>query len=166
MHQASTGVDMLKVVKVSKAQALQRTGRAGREAEGHCYRILTKSEFNALPEDGVPEIKRCNLAGVVLQMLAVGVRDVRRFDFMDRPPDDAVDGAMRMLRLLGAISFSAPISNQSEQLTDLGKRMAAFPLDPRFTKVLFCAKELGCTYVHSLNPSFFNILYPQNSCNF
>ncbi len=72
-------MDVLKVVKISKAQALQRTGRAGREAEGHCYRILTKAEFDQLPENSVPEIKRCNLSSVVLQMLSVGVKDVRRW---------------------------------------------------------------------------------------
>ena len=57
VHQASTGLDMLKVVRVSKAQALQRTGRAGREAEGHCYRMLTKAEFDSLEEATVPEIQ-------------------------------------------------------------------------------------------------------------
>ncbi len=78
-HQASTGIDMLKVVKISQAQAAQRTGRAGREAEGHCYRILTKAEFDRLPENTVPEIKRCNLSSVILQMLSVGVKDIRRY---------------------------------------------------------------------------------------
>ncbi len=77
-HQASTGLDMLRVVRVSKAQAQQRAGRAGREAEGHCYRILTKAEHDQLPDNTVPEILRCNLSSVVLQMLSVGVKDIGR----------------------------------------------------------------------------------------
>ncbi len=60
------------------------------------------------------------------------------FDFLESPPEDAVDGALRLLRLLGAL-------DAQHHLTDVGKRMAAFPLDPRFTKVLFSANELGCT---------------------
>jgi ATP-dependent RNA helicase DHX33 len=57
-HHASTGLDFLKVVQASKAQAIQRAGRAGRETSGHCYRILTKSQFDSLPENALPEILR------------------------------------------------------------------------------------------------------------
>ncbi len=149
---------MLKVVRVSQAQALQRTGRAGREAEGHCYRMLTKAvsitrklrrhmffscfycqEFDRLSYDSVPEILRCNLSTVLLQMLYLGVRNIAKFDFMEGPPPEAVEGAFRQLRLLGAV-------DSSDCLTELGKKMAAFPLDPKFTKIIFRACELGCRY--------------------
>ena len=60
--------DLLKVVKVSKAQSLQRSGRAGRESEGNCYRMLTRDEFDRLPDETVPEIKRCNLTNVIMQV--------------------------------------------------------------------------------------------------
>lgn len=143
-HQASTGLDMLKVVRISKAQAWQRTGRAGREAEGHCYRMLTRNEFALLPEETVPEIQRCNLSNVVLQMISMGVQNVAQFDFLEPPPEDAVEGALRQLILLGAI---IPLNQMTDhyQLTDVGKKMAAFPLDPRFTKSILAAKDLGCT---------------------
>ena len=73
VHQARAGLDMLKVVRVSQAQALQRTGRAGRESEGNCYRMLTREEFSSLPEATVPEILRSNLASTILTMLNIGI---------------------------------------------------------------------------------------------
>ena len=84
------------------------------------------------------EIQRCNLSNVVLQMMSIGIKDVSRFHFLESPPADAVEGALRQLRLLGAVS-------EGNTLTDLGKKMAAFPLDPKFTKALLAAEELNCT---------------------
>lgn len=101
-HHPTTGLDVLRVEKVSKAQAWQRTGRAGREAAGKCYRTYTKEEFERMKEMPVPEIQRCSLAGVALQLLAIGV-DITTFDFMDKPPKDAVDVAATCLENLGAI---------------------------------------------------------------
>ena len=63
-----SSLDLLKVVKVSKAQALQRCGRSGRESEGNCYRMLTRKEFERLPDETTPEIERCNLTNVILQV--------------------------------------------------------------------------------------------------
>ena len=76
---------MLRVQKISQAQAWQRTGRAGRQSAGACYRVYTRAEFDAMSRDTVPEIQRCSLASVALQLLTIGVRDVRNFDFLDRP---------------------------------------------------------------------------------
>jgi len=163
VHQASTGLDMLRVRRVSKAQAQQRTGRAGREAEGHCYRMLTSSEFDRLPEATVPEIQRCNLSNVVLQMMSMGIAVISKFNFLEPPPEDAIQGALRQLRLLGAIKQQATANKEQQQsdaatdfatapatdepcsLTPLGKQMSTFPLDPKFTKALLAAQELGCT---------------------
>ena len=151
-HQASTGLDLLKTVKISKAQALQRTGRAGRESEGNCYRMLTRNEFERLPEETTPEIKRCNLTNVVLQMISIGIENVSKFDFLDPPPKDAVEGALRQLVLLGAIECKEENSLTGEEylensfkLTAIGKQMAIFPLDPRYSKAILSAEELGCT---------------------
>ena len=151
-HQASTGLDLLKVVRISQAQAMQRTGRAGRESEGHCYRMLTRSEFDRLPEETTPEIKRCNLNSVILQMISIGVQDLFKFDFLDPPPQDAIKGALRQLILLGAIEYSDEDTSVEEKyigrsfrLTDIGKKMAAFPLDPRYSKAILSAVDYGCT---------------------
>ena len=149
LHQPSTGLDVLRVVRISKAQALQRTGRAGREGEGDCYRMLTRSEFDRLPEETTPEIKRCNLTSVILQMISIGVEDVSKFDFLDSPPADAIDGALRQLSLLGAIvkNEGGEVSSDSKpfKLSGVGTQMAIFPLDPRFARSIICAEELGCT---------------------
>jgi len=141
VHQAKAGLDLLKVVRVSQAQALQRTGRAGREREGDCYRLLTKEEFDALPRATVPEIMRSNLASTVLTMLNIGIKDVHNFDFMDPPSKDTLTTAFRQLSLLGALELCAGGS----RLTKLGEKMAGFPLDPRFTSCLLNAEQLGCT---------------------
>lgn len=93
---------MLRVEKVSKAQAWQRTGRAGREAPGTCYRTLTKSEFHNLAEMPIPEIQRCSLVGVALQLLVIGI-DITSFDFMDKPPKESIDAAVECLEKLGAV---------------------------------------------------------------
>ncbi|KOC71150.1 Putative ATP-dependent RNA helicase DHX33 [Habropoda laboriosa] len=136
-HHPTTGLDVLRVEKVSKAQAWQRTGRAGREAAGKCYRIYTKEDFERMMEMPVPEIQRCSLAGVALQLLAIGV-DITTFDFMDKPPKEAVDVAVTCLEKLGAVKGSPP------QLTTLGRTMSLFPLDPRFTKVILASVEHQC----------------------
>lgn len=141
VHQAKAGLDMLKVVRVSKAQGLQRTGRAGREREGHCYRLLTQQEFDALPQATVPEIQRSNLASVVLTMLNIGIKDVASFDFMDPPASDSLNTALRQLSLLGALQ----IGPGGVRLTQLGEKMAGFPLDPRLTCCLLAGEQLGCT---------------------
>jgi len=141
VHQARAGLDMLKVVRVSQAQALQRSGRAGRESEGNCYRMLTKEEFDSLSEASVPEIFRSNLSSTILTMLNIGIKDVRKFDFMDCPSSDSINTALRQLSLLGAIQ----LGQSGEILTELGKKMAAFPLDPRFTKLILSGESLGCT---------------------
>ncbi len=71
-------------------------------------------------------------------MFAIGIKNVDKFDFLDRPPLEAIESAIRKLKLLSAI-------NNDKELTELGRKMAAFPLDPRFTKMIFSAQELGCT---------------------
>ncbi|KAF7384800.1 hypothetical protein HZH68_014412 [Vespula germanica] len=136
-HHPTTGLDVLKVEQISKAQAWQRTGRAAREAPGKCYRTYTKDEFERMKEMPVPEIQRCSLAGVALQLLAIGV-DITSFDFMDRPPKEAVDVAVTCLEKLAAVKGSPP------QLTTLGRTMSLFPLDPRFTKVILASVEHRC----------------------
>ena len=98
-----TGLDMLKVQPVSKAQARQRTGRAGRETSGVCYRLFTEEQFDELKEMTTPEIQRCNLASVILQLMALGVADVLNFDFLDRPQQDAIENALEQLVVLGAL---------------------------------------------------------------
>ncbi|KYN05222.1 PREDICTED: putative ATP-dependent RNA helicase DHX33 [Cyphomyrmex costatus] len=136
-HHPTTGLDVLRIEKISQAQAWQRAGRAAREASGKCYRAYTREEFEKMKDMPVPEIQRCSLAGVALQLLAIGV-DITTFDFMDKPPKESIDVAVNCLEKLGAVKGSPP------QLTTLGRTMSLFPLDPRFTKVILASVEHRC----------------------
>ncbi|KAK9882894.1 hypothetical protein WA026_023693 [Henosepilachna vigintioctopunctata] len=134
----STGLEMLKVQRISQEQAWQRTGRAGRESEGSCYRIYTSSQFELLSKAAKPEIQRVNLNSVVLQLLSLGVQP-QHFDFMNKPPKDAIEDALEQMKWLGAIHDIA-----DAKLTEAGRLMSKFPLDPRFSKIILSAQKYGC----------------------
>ncbi|KRT78407.1 helicase [Oryctes borbonicus] len=137
-YHPTTGLDALKVQRISQEQAWQRTGRAGRVSEGNCYRIYTKFQFECLQKSTMPEIERCNLSTVVLQLLSLEIH-AAHFDFMDKPPKESVASAFEQLNMLGAIE-----DVDSGKLTELGTQMALFPLDPRFSKILLSASNYGC----------------------
>lgn len=100
----STGLDSLKVTQIARAQAQQRTGRAGREASGKCYRLFTESAFERLDAVPQPEIQRVNLTQVVLQLLAMGVDDPQHFDYLSPPSATALARAFETLLALGCIA--------------------------------------------------------------
>uniref|UniRef100_A0A3B1JPM1 RNA helicase n=1 Tax=Astyanax mexicanus TaxID=7994 RepID=A0A3B1JPM1_ASTMX len=140
-YNPDSGLEVLAVQRVSKAQAWQRAGRAGREDSGSCYRLYTEEEFDNLISMTVPEIQRCNLAGVVLQLLALGVPDVLNFDFMSKPSPESMRMAVEQLDLLGAVERK----DDQVILTPLGKKMAYFPLEPRYAKTILISPEFSCT---------------------
>ncbi|XP_050091338.1 ATP-dependent RNA helicase DHX33 [Anopheles aquasalis] len=133
-----TGLDMLKVQWASQAQAHQRTGRAGRVTDGICFRTYTRSDYERMDKMTVPEILRCNLASTILHLLVLGV-SYKDFEFIDRPPEEAIVGALLELKALNAIS-----SVENPILTALGSKMARFPLDPKYSKMLLAAPKFGC----------------------
>lgn len=139
---AKTGLDILRVVNTSKAQVIQRTGRAGREAAGTCYRLFTEDQMDAMSANTIPEIQRCSLCSVVLQLMAMGITDVLTFDFMDKPDKDSILAALEELELLGAVEKGG--DSDMLKLTPLGKKMAAFPLDPKYAKIILLSPEYGC----------------------
>ena len=141
-----TGLDVLCVQPISQAQAWQRCGRAGREGPGACYRLYTEESFQSLPPSTVPEIQRCELSSVVLQLLALGISDIAGFEFMDQPPHDSLINALEQLHLLGAVEKREKI-----QLTPLGTDMARFPLHPQLAKVILKSREFKCRYMHWSN---------------
>jgi len=132
-----TGMESLAETDVSKAQATQRTGRAGRMSEGKCFRLYTEEAFDALAENTAPEITRCSLNSVILQMKAIGIEDIHNFEFMDKPPSAAIERAESMLFVLGAL-------DKSLHITPLGKAMTEFPIEPIAAKSLLASKALGC----------------------
>ncbi|KAM6402916.1 ATP-dependent RNA helicase DHX33 [Rhynochetos jubatus] len=140
-YNPETGLEVLAVQQVSKAQAWQRAGRAGREDSGICYRLYTEDEFEKFDEMTIPEIQRCNLASVMLQLLALKIPNVLTFDFMSKPSPDAIQAAIEQLELLGAVK------RKEDQLvlTSLGRKMAAFPLEPKFSKAILLSPQFHCT---------------------
>lgn len=134
-----TGMDTLRVERIAQDQAWQRTGRAGRDSAGHCYRTYTMAEYGAAAASTPPEILRASIVTTVLQLAAIGI-DCETFDFLDRPDAAAVADAKRQLHALGALL--APAGDV--RLTELGRQMARFPLDPRFSRMLLAAPEHGC----------------------
>ena len=132
------GIESLHAQPISKAAARQRSGRAGREAPGRAYRLYTEAAFDRLAESTTPEIQRCSLASVVLMLKAYGVDDVGAFAFIDRPAPEAVLQALEQLYALGAL-------DDRGALTEAGRLMAHFPIDPMLAKVLLAAtKEHDC----------------------
>jgi len=136
---AGTSMDSLKVTKISQAQAWQRTGRAGRQSDGICYRTYTAREMESFDKMTTPEILRCNLATAMLQLLAINI-NIETFDFMDKPPKESIDAAFKQLKQLGAIRTIV-----NPQLTETGKKMSRFPLDPPFSKILIASTNFQCT---------------------
>lgn len=133
-------VELLKVQRISKAQAWQRTGRAGRQSNGICFRLYTKNEYEEMQEHPVPEIERCSLSDVILQLLALGIYDILKFDFLSKPSEECVLNALTQLRFLGAIE-----DKEKPKLTDIGKKMILFPLHPMLSKILITSQLFKCT---------------------
>ncbi|KAG8736516.1 putative ATP-dependent RNA helicase dhr2 [Ceratobasidium sp. 414] len=133
---AGTGVETLTLRPISKSSAIQRAGRAGREGPGLCFRLYTEQAYGALDGISQPEIQRCNLAFATLQLKCLQ-QDLSSADLIDPPPSDAVATSLISLFGLNALDSNGHI-------TPLGRRLAAFPLDPPFARALVASEELGC----------------------
>ena len=133
-----TGIDVLTAVPISKASAIQRAGRAGRTKPGKCFRLYTEEAFSRLPVSAVPEIQRSNLASVVLQLKALGIDNIARFNFISSPPSQLVVRALELLYSLGAVDDYAKLTKP------LGIRMAELSVEPMMGKVLLSASSFGC----------------------
>ena len=133
-----TGIETLTATPISKASATQRAGRAGRTKPGKCYRLYTEAAYQALEEATVPEIQRSNLAPVILQLKALGIDNIVRFDFITSPPAELVLRALELLYSLGALDDYAKLTRP------LGSRMAELSVEPMMAKTLLSAPSFGC----------------------
>ncbi|TMA66937.1 MAG: ATP-dependent helicase HrpB, partial [Deltaproteobacteria bacterium] len=132
------GINTLLIEKVSRAAADQRAGRAGRTAPGHCLRLWTAHEHAARPAQEIPEVKRLDLAEVILTLKASGVDNVRAFRWLEAPDAHARERAETLLIDLEAIDAT------TGAITALGRRMLAFPAHPRYARMLLAANDYGC----------------------
>ena len=133
-----TAIETLTATPVSKASAIQRAGRAGRTKPGKCYRLYTEEAHESLPEATVPEIQRSNLSPVILQLKALGIDNIARFDFFTPPPSELIVRALELLYSLGALDDYAKLTRP------LGTRMAELAVEPMMAKVLLKASDFGC----------------------
>lgn len=133
-------MDSLIVQPISRAQADQRAGRAGRTGPGICYRLYTKNAYTKeMTANTMPEILRQNLSHTILMLKAMGIEDILKFGFMDRPREDAILKALEELYILEAL-------DEDGKLTDTGRFMAYFPMEPMLSKTLIKSFEFGCSY--------------------
>ncbi|GMK53866.1 hypothetical protein CspeluHIS016_0104520 [Cutaneotrichosporon spelunceum] len=139
VYNPKVGMDALQITPISQANAGQRTGRAGRTGPGYCYRLYTETAYlNELLPNNIPEIQRTNLANTVLLLKTLGVKNLLEFDFMDPPPQDNIIQSMWQLWYMGAL-------DNLGDLTEEGKAMSNFPMDPALGKMLIVAEKNGCS---------------------
>ena len=130
------GITRLATVRVSRASADQRRGRAGRIEPGVCYRLWDEAETASLPAFGEPEIRSADLAPLVLDCAEWGVTDPQKLSWLDPPTSAALDAAREELRALSAIDAAG-------HLTETGRHLRALPLPPRLAAMLTAAAKSG-----------------------
>ena len=137
-YNAQSRIQGLPVEDISKASARQRTGRAGRVKPGVCIRLYSPEDFEKRDEFTEPEIRRSNLANVVLQLRSLGL-ELENFPFLQSPPHSAFRGAYKTLFELGALTAD----NASGHVTKLGREMTRLPMDVALSAVLLRARDAG-----------------------
>jgi len=151
-YDTRTGLSHLKTVKVSRAQATQRAGRAGRLSAGTCYRLWSDTEHQGLAPHATVEIKQTDLTNLCLQLYAFGCSDPGQMQWMDQPPQGPWQKAEQLLMALGALTSLA----QGFVITPHGERVSQLPLSPRLGHLLVTAQGyntlfLGCQLVALLS---------------
>lgn len=132
-----TKVQRLPIEPISQASAAQRAGRSGRTAPGVCIRLYSEDDFESRPRYTDPEILRTNLAAVILQMAALNLGDIETFPFLDPPDRRSIRDGVVLLQELGAFDANGVI-------TDIGRRLAQLPVDPRLGRMILQADEEDC----------------------
>ncbi|XP_058801679.1 probable ATP-dependent RNA helicase DHX34 [Phymastichus coffea] len=119
----------LKEFWISKASAEQRKGRAGRTGPGTCYRLYSAEDYQAFEKYSKPELQRVPLDSTLLQMIAMGLPDPRKFPFIEPPPAESIETSILSLKEHGALT-------ENEKLTAIGKTLARLPVDISIGKML------------------------------
>jgi ATP-dependent helicase HrpA len=130
-------VERLLVENISQASANQRAGRCGRVMSGVCVRLYAEADFAARPPYTDPEIRRSNLAAVILRMKALGLDDVENFPFIEPPDSRAIADGFKLLEELHAV-------DERGNLTATGRELAKLPIDPRMGRMVLAAKGENC----------------------
>ncbi len=127
----------LPIEPISQASARQRAGRCGRIAPGVCLRLYSEEDFHSRPAFTDPEIRRTNLAAVILQMKALRLGDIETFPFIDPPDPRQIRAGIKLLQELQAL-------DDAGALTEVGRQLVKFPIDPRLGRMLVAAQAENC----------------------
>ncbi|MEX3102723.1 MULTISPECIES: ATP-dependent RNA helicase HrpA [unclassified Streptomyces] len=137
-----TKVQRLPIEPVSQASANQRKGRCGRTSDGVCIRLYSEDDFLTRPEFTDAEILRTNLASVILQMTAAGLGDIEKFPFIDPPDHRNIRDGVQLLQELNALDPAQ--KDPRNRLTQVGRKLAQLPVDPRLARMVLEADKNGC----------------------
>lgn len=130
-----TGICEYKVQWISQASALQRQGRAGRVAPGHCYRLYSAAVFQQqFAEFDVPEICRTPLEDTVLLMKHMHIANIEGFPFPTSPGRDSILAALGVLKAIGAV-------RENDEISALGEEMMKYPVGVRYAKMVVVAQD-------------------------
>uniref|UniRef100_A0A6P4DV10 RNA helicase n=1 Tax=Drosophila rhopaloa TaxID=1041015 RepID=A0A6P4DV10_DRORH len=138
-YNPNTCSDSLVVVPVCRASAIQRAGRAGRMRPGKVYRLYTKSDFDGLAPRQPPEMRRSEMSGAVLQLKALGIKNILRFDFPSPPP------AQNLLSALEGLFALDAIDEQGNLTKPVGYLLAELPFSAMLSKMLYVSGQMGCS---------------------
>jgi ATP-dependent helicase HrpA len=130
-------VEQLQVEPIAQSAANQRAGRCGRVADGVCIRLYEEQDFLQRPKFTEPEILRSSLAAVILRMKALHLTDVETFPFVESPQGRAIADGYQLLQELGAV-------DDANALTNMGRKLAKLPLDPRVGRMILAALDNNC----------------------
>ncbi|MFG2756753.1 ATP-dependent RNA helicase HrpA [Streptomyces wuyuanensis] len=142
-----TKVQRLPIEAISQASANQRKGRCGRTSDGICIRLYSEDDFLSRPEFTDAEILRTNLASVILQMTAAGLGDIEKFPFIDPPDHRNIRDGVQLLQELGALELAQKSPQEvkkGQRLTQMGRKLAQLPVDPRLARMVIEADKNGC----------------------
>ncbi|CAI5755535.1 unnamed protein product [Candida verbasci] len=131
------GMDTLQIVPISLANANQRSGRAGRTGPGICYRLYTESSIDQIYKQPIPEIQRTNLSNTMLLLKSLNI-DILKFPFLDPPPKDLLTCSLYELWSISAL-------DNFGELTELGKQMTQFPIEPTLSKLILLSTKFKCS---------------------
>lgn len=127
----------LPIEPVSQASADQRAGRCGRVGPGVCIRLYSEEDYKNRERYTPPEILRSNLANVILQTKTLGLGEIENFPFLEPPKPEAIKDGYRTLFELGAVT-------EQHALTEMGRKLARLPVDPRIARIIWAAYDENC----------------------
>ncbi|MBQ3388157.1 MAG: ATP-dependent RNA helicase HrpA [Thermoguttaceae bacterium] len=137
-YSARSRTQRLPIEPVSRASADQRAGRCGRVGPGVCIRLYSEADYNGREKYTTPEIRRTNLASVILQTIAYRLGAIEKFPFLDPPARGTILDGYKTLYELGAI-------DKDQKITEIGRQLSRLPVDPRLARIILAGIEEGVT---------------------